>query len=120
MRIILLNKSPLHLVICMVYTIEDIRERIIPIVVKYGIDSFSLFGSYARGEATESSDVDIRIDRGNSTKLRGLAVGGFYLDLKEALDRDIDLLTSLPDGSLADNFIANLRRDEIKIYENSN
>lgn len=27
---------------------ENIRERIIPIVVKYGIDSFSLIGSYAR------------------------------------------------------------------------
>lgn len=103
-----------------ILTIPEITERITPILKKYDVKDAFIFGSYARGEATESSDVDIRIDRGNSTKLRGLAVGGFYLDLKEALDRDIDLLTSLPDGSLADNFIANLRRDEIKIYENSN
>jgi len=35
----------------MVFTIADIKRRVIPIVVKYGVDSFSLFGSYARGEA---------------------------------------------------------------------
>ena len=40
----------------MVFTIEEIKKRIIPIVVKYGINSFSLFGSYARDEATEDSD----------------------------------------------------------------
>ena len=42
----------------MVFTIEDIKKRVIPIVIKYGINTFSLFGSYARGEATEDSDLD--------------------------------------------------------------
>lgn len=40
----------------MIYTIEEIKEKTIPIAKKYGIDSMSLFGSYARGEATENRD----------------------------------------------------------------
>ena len=49
----------------MIYTIEEIKEKTIPIAKKYGIDSMSLFGSYARGEATENSDVDFYIDKGD-------------------------------------------------------
>ena len=37
----------------MIFTIGDIKKRAIPIVIKYGINSFGLFGSYARGEANE-------------------------------------------------------------------
>ena len=49
----------------MIYTITEIKNRIISIAEEYGVDSMSLFGSYARGEATEDSDVDILIERGN-------------------------------------------------------
>ena len=42
----------------MVFTIDDIRKRVIPIVIKYGISTFSLFGSYAREEANENSDLE--------------------------------------------------------------
>ena len=46
-------------------TIEKIREIIIPICKKYGVEKAFLFGSYARGEARENSDVDIRVIRTN-------------------------------------------------------
>lgn len=42
----------------MVFTIEDIKKRVLPIVTKYGVDSFALFGFYARGQASENSDLD--------------------------------------------------------------
>lgn len=48
----------------MVYSIEQIRRITQPIAAAYGIRSMRLFGSYARGEATEDSDVDILIDKG--------------------------------------------------------
>lgn len=53
----------------MCYTIEQIKEKTIPIAKAYGINKMCLFGSYARGEATDNSDVDIYIDKG---KLRSL------------------------------------------------
>ena len=57
-------------------TIEEIRDKITPICQKYGVKSAYLFGSYARGEATEKSDVDIRIEQGD---LSGLSFCSFYV-----------------------------------------
>ena len=50
-----------------------------------------LFGSYARGEAREDSDVDLLIDDTGSG-LRGWAYGGLYGDLRDALEKDIDMV----------------------------
>ena len=43
----------------MVYTVEQIRSIASPIAQAYGVKSLSLFGSYARGEATDDSDIDL-------------------------------------------------------------
>ena len=41
--------------------IDEIREKVTPIAKKYDIKEVYLFGSYARGEADENSDVDLVI-----------------------------------------------------------
>ena len=43
-----------------IYTIEELREIITPIAIQHNVEKVYLFGSYARGEATENSDVDLR------------------------------------------------------------
>lgn len=43
------------------YTINEIKNRANPIAKAYGIGRMSLFGSYARGEAKDDSDVDLYI-----------------------------------------------------------
>jgi predicted nucleotidyltransferase len=43
-------------------TIDEIKGIITPLVSPYPISRVILFGSYARGEAAESSDVDLIID----------------------------------------------------------
>ena len=43
-------------------TIDEIKNIITPLVVPYPIRRVILFGSYARGEAAEGSDVDLFID----------------------------------------------------------
>ena len=53
-----------------------------------------LFGSYARSEATEQSDVDILIDRTGS-KIRGMfEMGGLYEDLRASIGKEVDLVTT--------------------------
>ncbi len=78
----------------MVYSIDELKRIIEPIASKYAISVVYLFGSYARGEATESSDVDILIDRKGST-IRGLFdLGALYNDLNEMLGKPVDLVTT--------------------------
>ena len=74
------------------YTIEEIRRRVTPVAQKYGLAAVFLFGSYARGEATADSDVDLLVDLTGSTA-HGMMLGGLYSDLEAALEVGIDLVT---------------------------
>ena len=46
----------------MIYTVQEIQSRVMPVAKKYGIKAVFLFGSYAKGTATEDSDIDLLID----------------------------------------------------------
>jgi len=96
----------------MIYDIETIRAKTVPIAKKYGVKRMSLFGSYARGEADEQSDVDILIDRG---KMRGMfAYFGLVYALEDELGCHVDVVM---DGSSDKNFLAEIKKDEVKLYE---
>ena len=76
-----------------IYSIEQLKEKITPVALKYNLSAVYVFGSYARGDATETSDVDILVDRAGA-QLRGLfAMGGLFNDLSEAVEKPIDLIT---------------------------
>jgi len=72
-----------------------------------------LFGSFARGEETPISDVDILVVLDHSKPI-GLKYFGMWNDLEELLDRSVDLVT---EGSLADFARDSVERDKILIYE---
>ena len=76
-----------------VYTIQEIRSKILPILVKYRIPAMYLFGSYARGDATEDSDIDFLIDTTGTELTSLLRLGALYCDLEEAFQKPIDLIT---------------------------
>ena len=92
-------------------SIPIIKERIAPVCRKYPIKKAYLFGSYARNEATEASDVDIRIE-GDIKSF--FMLGGIYSDLEDALGREIDLLSRLP---TSEQFLSALKSDEVLLYE---
>lgn len=52
----------------MVYTIDEIKAKIYPIAKQYNLSKVYLFGSYARGEEDENSDIDIALELGDITK----------------------------------------------------
>ena len=93
------------------YTITDLRNIIAPLAKAYGAERVYLFGSYARGDVTENSDIDLRIDKG---KIRGLALAGLLVDLEDALGLPVDLLTT---ASLDDRFLSSIQNDEVLLYE---
>lgn len=71
-----------------------------------------LFGSYARGEEREDSDVDLLIVLDHSQPV-GLKFFGMYEDLKELLGRNVDLVV---DRTLAPFARESVDRDKILIY----
>ena len=74
-----------------------------------------LFGSFARGEEKPWSDVDILFVPDYSGKpFTLLTMGGMYLDLRELLGREVDLVV---DGSLRPYAVESAERDKQLIYE---
>lgn len=92
-------------------TVEQLREILTSIAIRYGVEKMSVFGSVARGDATEHSDVDLLVDMPKNTGL--FAFGGLYVDIENALDILFDLLS----GGITDKaFLASIRKEEIPIY----
>ena len=74
-----------------------------------------LFGSFARGEETPRSDVDILFVPDYSGKPFTLFThGGMLMDLQELLGRDVDLVV---DGTLRPYAVKTAEKDNILIYE---
>ena len=93
------------------YTIEEIKTVVEPIARKYGVERVYLFGSYARGDVTENSDIDLRVDKGS---LKGMfALCGLYTEIEEALQTKVDVLTT---GSLENDFLHKIRKEEVLLY----
>ena len=92
-------------------TIQEIQTIVSRLAREYGAERVYLFGSYARGEATEQSDIDLRIDRG---EIRGLRFAGLLGDLEEALDCKVDLIST---GGMNEKFLQSIRPDEVLLYE---
>ncbi len=72
-----------------------------------------VFGSYARGEEREDSDIDLLVELDESQRI-GLKFFGMYVDLKELLGREVDLVA---DGCLKPFAVKTANRDKILIYE---
>ena len=94
-----------------ILTIKQIKERILPVLNKHHINEVYLFGSYARGEANNKSDIDIYCESGD---IKTLIDQGFLEDeLKESLNKDIDIIFI---GSTMDDFFKEqLEKDKIRI-----
>ena len=77
----------------MIYTLAEIKSRVLPIIQKYNIPAMYLFGSYARGEATEESDLDFLVDTTGTRLTSLLSLGELYCDLEKVFHKEIDLIT---------------------------
>ena len=96
----------------MLFSMDEIKRRAIPIAQKYGIARLGLFGSYARGDAHDGSDLDFIIRVG---QLRGLVqYFGFVYDLEDTFQCHVDVVT---DGIEDKAFLNRIKEDEVILYE---
>ncbi len=96
-----------------VYTLDHIKNKLSPVFLLYNVKSAVLFGSYAKGYATENSDIDLLVD----SNLKGLKFFALLEDVKEALDeKEVDMfdVTHIKAGSKIQNEI---NTTGVKIYE---
>jgi predicted nucleotidyltransferase len=79
-----------------IVNVEELNRRIMPVLRRFGVKRGPLFGSSARGEDKERSDIDIIVEFEAGKSLLDLA--GLKIELEEPLGRKVNLLTynSLP------------------------
>ncbi len=67
------------------------RSEILDVAHARGASRVRKFGSVARGEATETSDIDFLVDLEQGRSL--LDLGGLLMDLRDLLGHDVDVVT---------------------------
>lgn len=96
----------------MQYTISEIKNKTTPIAKAYGIGRMSLFGSYARGEAKDDSDIDLYIERGRLKSL--LQYFAFIDELENVLNCHVDVVTT---GIEDKQFLSAIMKEGVLLYE---
>ena len=70
--------------------IDEIKNKIVPILKKNSVTKAGIFGSYARGEQKKDSDVDLLVEISKPISL--LDFSGLKIELEEALGKKVDLV----------------------------
>lgn len=95
-------------------SIEEMKQKVTPIAQAYALPKLAIFGSAARGELTENSDIDILVAK--SPQIRGLlSLSALAVALEEALSKSVDLVTY--DGLEKSYIKKYVLADEVVLYE---
>ena len=93
---------------------SDISPAASRVLAQYDVREAYLFGSFARGEQTPDSDIDLRLVCGNT-----MTLGTLYElshDLERELGRKVDIVTNPPEH-MRQTFRKSIERDEVRLYE---
>ena len=96
-----------------IYTFNELKKMLKPVFLKYKLKKVYIFGSYARGEAREDSDVDIMIVKNKSKINTLLDLSEFQEELKKTLNKNVDVITeeTYLDNTVEDNKYGKLAKD---------
>lgn len=71
--------------------IESHRSELRTLAQRYGLRSIKVFGSMARDDADDESDVDLLVETGPETS--GFTLGALLMDIQDLLHRRVDIVT---------------------------
>lgn len=109
----------------MIMTLDEIKERVKPVAEKHNVPVIYIFGSYARNEARETSDIDFAVDitgEADEEEVYWNLYGDFFEELKEAVGHDIDLveletLFDSQDKPERKALLENILKERVKVFE---
>ena len=97
-------------------SIEEIKSYITPVVEKYPVDKVILFGSHARGDASDTSDIDLIVEsQGRLRNRKIFALGGELLDVLPVRVDVYDILEIANPSAMYDK----IQKEGLIIYERS-
>ena len=97
----------------MLYTVDEIRGRLTPIFEENGVIRAVLFGSYAKGEATPESDIDIIAHVDEDMDILDFAeISGF---VEDTLNKKVDFLYG--GDALSNDMVFEIERTGVTIFE---
>lgn len=73
-----------------IYTLEDIKQMLKEVLKNTEVERAILFGSYAKDNPTEQSDIDILID--SNGKIKGLKYFAIIEMIRQKFDKDVDVI----------------------------
>jgi predicted nucleotidyltransferase len=96
---------------------QDIINKLQAFFPVYPIEKAWVFGSYARGEETRKSDIDIMVRFEKDAKISLFDYFGIRHDLEDLFHKKIDLVE---EGQLRTWAQASVEHDKILVYERKN
>jgi len=95
-------------------SVDEIKSCILPVVKRYPVERIILFGSYARGDASDKSDVDLVVEsRGRLHNRKIFALGGDLLDVLPVRVEVYDILEVANPSAMYDN----IQKEGVVIYD---
>lgn len=92
-------------------TIEEIKKQSREVFMMYPVRRVSVFGSFAKGQQTEESDIDMLI---RDSDIGILEISNMRQQLSDLFHRKIDLVE---ENNLSEAFKFLIKDDEVVIYE---
>jgi predicted nucleotidyltransferase len=71
-----------------IYEVNQIKDALLPLTIKYDISKIILYGSYAKGKQEPLSDIDLVVD-GN---IKGIKFFGLLEDVNNSFVKSVDLI----------------------------
>ena len=95
---------------------DELREKILPVLLPYGVKRIALFGSMVRGEETSDSDIDILVELKPPSERPpiGLRWFGLEQELEQILGRKVDLVSQ---AALSPYIQPYVEKEVILLYE---
>lgn len=94
-------------------TTEQIKQTVSEYFKDKPVKKVYLFGSYARGEANEESDVDLLLEIADDAPVTYFTLGGYLADMRDTFQRKVDIVTT--DSLRDDRYFTKFVQEQKKI-----